>query len=76
MLMDQQNIICKQKETIEMKKHQLTKLKTYKNNRRTRKKTPETTKQTEETKKVSKSFALCAKTKHLIWTIQQTITDT
>ena len=27
MLMDQQNIICKQRETIEKKKHQLTKLK-------------------------------------------------
>ena len=27
MLMDQQNIICKQRETIEKRKHQLTKLK-------------------------------------------------
>ena len=50
--MGQQNIICKQRETIEMKKTLTNKVKTktYKNNRRTRKKT-ETTKQTEETKK-------------------------
>ena len=51
MLMDQQNIICKQRETIEMKKHQLTKLKQKhtKTTEELEKKT-ETTKQTEETK--------------------------
>ena len=52
MLTDQQNIICKQRETIEKKKHQLTKLK-QKHTKTTEEleKKPETTKQTEETKK-------------------------
>ena len=67
MLMDQQNIICKQRETIEKKTHQLTKLK-QKHTKITEEleKKTETTKETEETKKSFKSFALCAKTRHLI----------
>ena len=52
MLMDQQNIIRKQRETTEMKKHQLTKWK-QKHTKTTEEleKKPETTKQTDETKK-------------------------
>ena len=54
MLMDQQNIIHKQRETIEKKKHQLTKLKQiHKNNRRTRKKKQ---KQLNKLKKPKKKF--------------------
>ena len=51
MLMDQQNITRKQRETIEKKKHQLTKL-TQKHTKTTEEleKKTETTKQTEETK--------------------------
>ena len=51
MLMDQQNIICKQRETIEKKKHQLTKLKQKHTKTTEELEKTETTKQTEETKK-------------------------
>ena len=53
MLMDQQNIIRKQRETIEKKRHQLTKLK-QKHTKTTEEleKKLKTTKQTEEPKKI------------------------
>ena len=51
MLMDQQNIIREQGETIEKKKHQLTKLKQKHTKTTEELKKTETTKQTEETKK-------------------------
>ena len=68
MLMDQQNIICKQRETIEMKKHQLTKLKQKhtKTTEELEKNQKQLNKLKKPKKKVSKSFALCAKTRHLI----------
>ena len=70
MLMDQQNIICKQRETIEKKKHQLTKLK-QKHTKTTeelekKQKQLNKLKLKKKTKQVSKSFTLCAKTRHLI----------
>ena len=64
MLMDQQNIIHKKRETTEMKKHQLTKLKQKhtKTTEELEKKT-ETTKQTEETKKSFKILCPLCKDK-------------
>ena len=63
MLMDQQNIIHKQRETIEKKKTSTKKVKT-----KTTEELETKHKQLNKLKKpknVSKSFALCAKTRHL-----------
>ena len=67
MLMDQQNIIHKQRETVEKKKHQLTKLKqTHTKPTEELEKKQKQLNKLKKPKKVSKSFALCAKTRHLI----------
>ena len=56
MLMDQQNIICKQRETIEMKKYQLTKLK--QKHTKTTEELEKKQKQLNKLKKPKKSFKI------------------